>query len=533
MSLTFGVVDLFAGPGGLGEGFAGLTVNDHHPFRIVISAEMEASAHRTLRLRAWVRAWLRKEGRLPPDYVKFHAGELDEPALVESAGPLWDAADREARQLRLGEAPDMDEIYKAIRREADRYDDMIVIGGPPCQAYSLVGRARNKGIEGYRAEEDHRHYLFREYIRVLRRCRPAVFVMENVRGMLSASVGGHKVFDMLLDDLRSLRGSEGDVVADDELYELIPLSPRTLMQNEPADFLIRSEEFGVPQRRHRVIIVGLRKDVARRLRKNSVPFPRLDNAAARPRTVRDVLSGMPALRSGLSREQDSSGIWRDATMGIADFLSGLPDFSDLDERLTEDLERLPGRMTSNAEISRSSRELPEPISDSHGYGRSSDDRLASFLENRELAALAQHETRAHIRSDLTRYMFAAAHAGSLRTSPKAGDFPDELRPDHENWKSGKFADRFRVQLWDQPSTTVTSHISKDGHYFIHPDPAQCRSLTVREAARLQTFPDDYYFMGNRTQQFVQVGNAVPPYLARQIAHTILQMLQAEPSKSES
>lgn len=526
MASTFGVVDLFAGPGGLGEGFAGLTVNNDHPFRIVVSAEMEASAHKTLRLRAWVRAWLRKEGRLPPDYVKFHAGELEESTLIERAGSLWKEADREAQQLRLGEGPDMEAIYEAIDREFGRYDDTIVIGGPPCQAYSLVGRARNKGIEGYRAEDDHRHFLFREYVRVLRKCRPAAFVMENVRGMLSAKVGGRRVFDMLLDDLRSLKGDEGDQIGEGDLYELLPLSPRTLLQNEPADFLLRSEEFGVPQRRHRVIIVGLRKDVAKKVRSNSASYPRLDISAAQRRTVRDVLSGMPALRSGLSREEDSCENWRDATLGIADFLSDMPDFSDLDGRLTEDLERLPGRMTSNAKMSRSSRELPEPISDSPGYGRLSGDRLASFLENRELAALAQHETRAHIRSDLTRYMFAAAHAGSFRTSPKAGDFPDELRPDHENWKSGKFADRFRVQLWDQPSTTVTSHISKDGHYFIHPDPAQCRSLTVREAARLQTFPDDYYFMGSRTQQFVQVGNAVPPYLARQIAQIILAMLQA-------
>ena len=139
-------------------------------------------------------------------------------------------------------------------------------------------------------------------------------------------------------------------------------------------------------------------------------------------------------------------------------------------------------------------------------------------------------------SDLRRYAFASSFASVTGRSPKLADFPESLLPDHHNVELGRagkmFSDRFRVQLPDQPSTTVTSHISKDGHYFIHYDPVQCRSLTVREAARLQTFPDNYRFEGPRTAQYHQVGNAVPPYLARQIAGIIADALDAVKDRDE-
>jgi DNA (cytosine-5)-methyltransferase 1 len=131
-----------------------------------------------------------------------------------------------------------------------------------------------------------------------------------------------------------------------------------------------------------------------------------------------------------------------------------------------------------------------------------------------------------MRSDLWRYFFASIYAEANKRSPSIRDFPVELRPDHENIadavENGKFGDRFTVQTKGSASSTVTSHIAKDGHYYIHYDPLQCRSLTVREAARLQTFPDSYFFEGNRTEQFHQVGNAVPPLLARQIAEIIFE-----------
>jgi len=188
-----------------------------------------------------------------------------------------------------------------------------------------------------------------------------------------------------------------------------------------------------------------------------------------------------------------------------------------DAELRNALSDIARRIKTEAPTLRASATLPD------GYGTTNDD-LLRWLERPELRCIAQHETRGHMASDLGRYLFAAAFGQTHGYSPKAADFPLALSPDHRNWHSGVFNDRFRVQLADEASTTVTSHISKDGHYFIHPDPMQCRSLTVREAARLQTFPDDYLFLGNRTQQYVQVGNAVPPFLARQIAALMLSML---------
>lgn len=132
-------------------------------------------------------------------------------------------------------------------------------------------------------------------------------------------------------------------------------------------------------------------------------------------------------------------------------------------------------------------------------------------------------------SDLIRYFFVAAYGAKAKRSPKLADFPRSLLPDHRNVNPDEparsiFKDRFRVQVGGARSMTVTSHIAKDGHAFIHYDPKQCRSLTVREAARLQTFPDSYVFLGNRTSQYTQVGNAVPPFLAAQIADVVGSVL---------
>jgi DNA (cytosine-5)-methyltransferase 1 len=142
--------------------------------------------------------------------------------------------------------------------------------------------------------------------------------------------------------------------------------------------------------------------------------------------------------------------------------------------------------------------------------------------------VCNYEARAHIRADLHRYFFLAAFGRVHGRSPFLKDFPTELLPEHKNvgeaLTGSKFNDRFRVQLEGHPATTIVSHIAKDGHYYVHYDPTQCRSLTVREAARIQTFPDNYFFEGPRTEQYFQVGNAVPPLLARQIADVVADLL---------
>ena len=509
LSANFGVVDLFAGPGGLGEGFASLIDSQHRSFRIGISVEKEVSAHRTLTLRAFLREYQAHHGALPDRFIDFHAGLIPEPDWSTVDAKAWKLALNEARALELGTESASMAIDCAITKLRKNYDDTILIGGPPCQAYSLVGRARVKGKVGYVPERDERHYLFREYIRVLDKLRPAAFVMENVKGMLSSTVESRLVFEMLIEDLTSLGKGKG------HHYDLLAVrveAGKVSLQGvaRPSEFIVRAEEFGVPQRRHRVIIVGIRSDLS-----STAGRAEIDVSGVR-RTVSDVLKTMPVLRSGISRGRDDASAWREEVVEAAKLLARIHKGKE-NEPLRATFLSVAKRLKSGAQNRRSASYLQDD------YGTSNDE-LLSWLERPELRSIAQHETRSHMPSDLGRYLFAAVFGALRGYSPKSADFPLTLSPDHRNWHSGIFNDRFRVQLADEAATTVTSHISKDGHYFIHPDPMQCRSLTVREAARLQTFPDDYLFLGNRTQQYVQVGNAVPPFLARQIAKLLLAAL---------
>jgi DNA (cytosine-5)-methyltransferase 1 len=229
-------------------------------------------------------------------------------------------------------------------------------------------------------------------------------------------------------------------------------------------------------------------------------------------TVRDAIGDTPPLRSRLSKDDTENG-WRDSVAKQAMALYKDAERQGL-ERLALELRINADQLGQNLEIGALRYEHPK--------GHTGRTRFHQWVKDPNLKVWLNHETRSHMPSDLARYFYAAVFAQVNERSPNGHlDFSlKNLAPDHANWESGKFSDRFRVQRYEAPSTTVTSHIAKDGHYFIHPDPLQCRSLTVREAARLQTFPDNYFFQGNRTQQYHQVGNAVPSLLANGIARIV-------------
>lgn len=514
------IVDLFAGPGGLGEGFS-----SQEPFRISVSAEMETSAHATLRLRAFYRILRRRGVHAVAPYFDICNGKAKAP---KDSTPLpewnartasaWAEACEEALQLTLGDAKSNAKLDEAIRvSKIDSTEPWVLIGGPPCQAYSLAGRSRNKGKADYKAEDDHRHFLYKEYLRIISEYRPDVFVMENVKGILSSKVGEQRIFHNILTDLANCGY---------RIHSLVTSTCFTRHDDpqkiDARDFIVKAERFGIPQARHRVILLGIREDVHA---KRGIGWKSQTLREIWPcTTVKQAIDDLPRVRSGISKKDDV-GRWKDL---FAQHAKDLAHHAKLEEYGMEDVAnvlesvRKCGILPSSTVVWQRKYKAPKncPVDLREWYSSGAATNLEQVMN---------HEARGHMESDLRRYLFAAAFANARNNSPKGHEdfcLPG-LAPEHENWRSGKFADRFRVQLPEYPATTVVSHIAKDGHYFIHYDASQCRSLTVREAARLQTFPDDYFFQGNRTQQFHQVGNAVPPFLARKIAKLVRNILQTD------
>lgn len=485
------VIDLFAGPGGLGEGFniAG--------FENPLSIEFNKQAIETLHFR---KIW-RKVKHDP--WIERNVRCFDEETIFKICEKFKSTSELETRaawQAELGKASQR-EINDRIDESVGDADDWVLIGGPPCQAYSLIGRARMQSVVA-NFDEDHRHFLYREYLKIVANFAPPVFVMENVKGVFSSKIDGASAFEKIHDDLssprRAISFNPRRLRGESLKYDIQPVCQVSSAIGTSSRFLVNSEDFGIPQRRHRVILVGIRSDIKKKIsglrKQTQIP-------------LKAAIADLPTLRSKTTKTTKS---WLDVLQEITE--------SSLKAQISQISESVANNISVNLDL----------LTSSEGTGHywnagDLDPNLQRWYTHGLDISTSNHEPRGHMSKDLLRYFYAANYAEVLDESPKLQEFPKQLLPNHKNVKedgTAIFNDRFRVQLANEPSSTVTSHISKDGHYYIHPDPLQCRSFTVREAARCQTFPDDYIFRGNRTQQYHQVGNAVPPLLAYKIATMI-------------
>ncbi|RNB83883.1 DNA (cytosine-5-)-methyltransferase [Brevibacillus nitrificans] len=408
-------IDLFAGAGGLSEGFI------RNGFLPVAHVEYDRYASQTLRTRAAYHFLEQNRSKdIYFDYISAKCSRED--FLSNIPSDLLDSVINE-------EISDftIDSIFTKIEsimsaKGVTNID--VIVGGPPCQAYSLVGRARDP----YGKEHDPRNYLYKQYIKFLVQFKPKIFVFENVPGILTAGKG------KLFDDVKRYMNDAG--------YNI---EARTL----------DASSFGVLQQRKRVILIGWKKGL-------NLSYPKF-NLVNHSYKVNDVLSDLPELEPG---EKLNIGFYKQ-----------------------------------------------KPSSYLKNYGIRTEEDI-----------LTQHICRVHNERDREIYKIAIELWKNEKKRLKYDELPEELRT-HQNLTS--FLDRFKVVSADLAYThTVVAHIAKDGHYYIHPDINQLRSLSVREAARIQSFPDNFYFEGPRTAIFTQIGNAVPPVMAESIACSIRRMLQA-------
>ena len=406
-------IDLFAGAGGLSEGF---TQMGFHP---VSHIEMNADACYTLKTRAAY--FYLKSHNKESVYKQYIKGEITREDFYESVPQcILSSVINETMS-----DDTMDDIYKRIdelmlQNKVSGID--VIVGGPPCQAYSLVGRSRKSD----RMVGDPRNYLYKLYADVLKKYSPKLFVFENVPGMLTANKGAY------FSDMKKNFESIGYSVN----YRLI-----------------NSADFGVLQNRRRVIIIGWKVEY-------NLEYPEFSLYPSQY-TVKELFDDLPAIQAGETCNEYPS------------------------DNYSEYLKQT-------------------------GIRKSGD-------------ILTWHTARPHIERDKTIYRTAIQKWNENHSRLRYNDLPDELIT-HNNTTG--FLDRFKVVASDLPAShTMMAHIAKDGHYFIHPDINQARSITVREAARIQSFPDDYYFEGSRTSAFTQIGNAVPPLMSKGIAKEIKKMIE--------
>jgi DNA (cytosine-5)-methyltransferase 1 len=329
------------------------------------------------------------------------------------------------------------------------------------------------------------------------------------------------IFNQILEDLHDPATATNRRSKGSHRYRILSLTLPEQDQKAdmlPSDYVVRCENYGIPQARHRVILLGVREDV---------PLDGFKPLKSSPMaTVGEAISDLQKMRSVLSNRVTPSediATWKSALAAFPLEEIELGGYFRGKEKLLQEL---------RCNLRKIESKKKEPDVSPGGTQRTASPKewvdLHSWyrlgLEEAEILKVLNHEPRSHMCEDLWRYLFLSTFATVYEITPPLGELPSELLPKHKNLVT--FLDRFRVQVRTKPSTTITSHISKDGHYYIHYDALQCRSLTVREAARLQTFPDTYYFCGPRTTQYQQVGNAVPPLLAYQIAQIVFGLIES-------
>lgn len=525
--ISIPVIDLFAGPGGLGEGFSSVyNIDDKRVFDIKLSIEKDEDAFETLKLRSFYRKF--PKGSVPREYYdvlrekNYKKRVLKRENLYKKYLIEYNKIEKEAWLAELGNQNYPSKLIDdRIAKALDGEKKWVLIGGPPCQAYSLVGRSRVGGIK----DGDPRVYLYKEYLRIIAKHHPAVFVMENVKGLLSAKIDDKPIFDLILKDLKSPSKAIKDSKSPN--YRIFSLSnefdklddKENPIYKSHKEFLIKSENYSIPQKRHRVILLGVREDI--------VGIPDVLEKKD-PVRLDSVIGMMPKIRSGISRKLDS------VTFDEGKKKRKYSKIENTDNNWEKYVNRFLTKLKKHKELKDFGvNYIVPPV---HQIGSefvetnetfSPDFIMRDWYLDPMLKGVPNHQSRNHLLSDLKRYLFSSIYTNLKDSFPRMKDYleiDESLVPDHKSANSGKFTDRFRVQIPNEPATTITSHISKDGHYFIHYDPEQCRSLTVREAARIQTFPDNYLFCGPRTAQYHQVGNAVPPYLAKQIAEIVHEYL---------
>lgn len=406
-------LDLFAGAGGLTEGFV------RAGFNMVAHIEKEKPASLTLKTRIAYH-YLKKINQLEI-YYKYLQQKISREELYSFIPKdlLNSVINKEINDQTI------ENIFLEIDKIIKNKKIDIIIGGPPCQAYSLVGRA----VVGNKIKKDHRNYLYKQYLKFLKKYSPNYFVFENVRGMLSA------------------KDEDGNIIFKNILAEMNELEYNVEYK------LLDAKDFGVPQSRKRVIILGWKKNI-----KFSFPnFSKIENNI----TLNELFRDLPKLNAGEKL-----------------------DFIFIKNKINNSFLK----------------------------------KLHILDENSDI--VTQNICRPNKKEDLEIYKIVLNEKKKGK-SFKYVDLPKELIF-HKNLSS--FLDRFKALDGDGISHTMLAHISKDGHYYIHPDIFQNRSITVREAARIQTFPDDYFFEDSRTAAFTQIGNAVPPLMAEIIAQKIKNLL---------